>query len=106
MLYEVITMAPLAGWYASNRILRLRNASQYLWKDAKPFVLAAMDDPGSLGWRARGELVEWWAREAYREAAKNLLDDLSKAHGCRSEVRMAGPFGRGVAADRYRSFVV
>ena len=97
-------MAPMAGWYASNRILRLRNASQYLWKEAKPFVLTAMDDPGSLGWRTRGELVEWWAREAYREAHKNLLDDLAKLHGCRAEVRMAGPFGRGVPADRYRSF--
>ncbi|MFW5739897.1 MAG: tetratricopeptide repeat protein, partial [Myxococcota bacterium] len=97
-------IAPLAGWYGTNRILRLRNATQLLWKDARPFVLAALDDPGSLGWRARGELVEWWAREAYRDAHKNLLDELAGRHGCRTEVRLAGPFGRNVAADRYRSF--
>lgn len=98
------SIAPLAGWYASNRILRLSNATRHLWKEAKPFVLAALDEPGSLGWRARGELVEWWAREAYREAQKDLLDELARRHGCRAEVRLAGPFGRGVAADRARSF--
>lgn len=97
-------IAPMAGWYATNRILRLRNATQMLWSDAKPFVLTAMEHPGSLGWRARGELVEWWAREAYRDAHKDLLDELAERHGCRAEVRLAGPFGRGVPADRHRSF--
>ncbi len=97
-------LAPLTGWYATNRILRLQNSTRALWNDAKPFVVASMSDPGALGWRARGEIVEWWAREAYREAHKDLLDEVAGLHGCAKHVRLAGPFGRGVAADRHRAF--
>ena len=97
-------VAPLVGWYSTNRLLQLRSASRDMWKEAAPFVEAAMKEPGSLGWRARGELVEWWAREAYREARKNLLDTLADHHGCVRDIRIAGPFGRAVPADRWRSF--
>ncbi|PIE05332.1 MAG: hypothetical protein CSA75_05300, partial [Sorangium cellulosum] len=97
-------IAAEVSWYATNRILRLRNSTQLLWKDAKPFVLSALENPGSIGWRARGELVEWWAREAYRDAQRNLIDKLAQLHGCRHGIRLAGPFGRAVRSDRTRSF--
>ena len=97
-------LAPLAAWYASNRLLHLRDAAPGLWTQARPLVESLLTTPGSIGWRARGELVEWWAREAYRVARKNVLEEQAAAHGCRKEVRLAGPFGRGVPSDRGTSF--
>jgi tetratricopeptide (TPR) repeat protein len=97
-------LAPVVAWYATNRILRIQNSSRWLWNDAKSFVVDSMNAPGSLGWRARGELVEWWARESYREARKDMLEQVADLHGCSKHVRLAGPFGRGIPADRHRSF--
>jgi tetratricopeptide (TPR) repeat protein len=56
-----------------------------------------IDHPGNVGWRARGELVEWWsvdgsrnAPEAQRESA---IDLAARKYGCIDKARMAGPFG-------------
>ncbi|WP_438015792.1 hypothetical protein WMF18_33700 [Sorangium sp. So ce315] len=55
--------APLVGWVAANRLLGLRSSVVGLWKKSREVVLRAIDRPGNLGWRARGELVEWWSIE-------------------------------------------
>ncbi len=96
--------APFAAWYASNRLLRLQDTVPRLWEQSRPLVEALMRNPGAIGWRARGELVEWWAREAYRAARKDVTDLQAQAHGCRAEVSLAGPFGHGAPMDRNRSF--
>jgi len=96
--------APFAAWYASNRLLRLQDSTPGLWSRARPLVEALIRDPGAIGWRARGELVEWWTSEAYREGRNDVLDAQAREHGCRAEVRLAGPFGRGLSTDPDRAF--
>ncbi|WP_433929508.1 hypothetical protein AB3662_37815 [Sorangium cellulosum] len=61
--------APLVGWLAANRLLGLRSSLVGLWKKSREVVLRAIDHPGNLGWRARGELVEWWSIEGLPDEA-------------------------------------
>jgi hypothetical protein len=97
-------LAPMVGWFAVNHLLTLDPAVPALWKEAKPWVLASLDAPGNLGWRARGELVEWWTHHAFEDAEANLAERARAQFGCVPELRLAGPFGHGVAADRWRRF--
>ena len=97
-------LAPLIGWFAAHRAVALRHNAPGLYERHRELVRDVMLDPVSLGWRARGEFVEWWADEAY-SAGTGALDEKSQAaFGCVSPIRMAGPFGRGTAPDSYRSF--
>lgn len=96
--------APVVSWYATNHLLALDGAVPDLWKEAKPWVTESLEAPGSLGWRARSELVEWWSRHAFEEAEANLLDRAATQYGCAREIRLAGPFGHNVSSDRWRSF--
>jgi len=96
--------APFVAWFTTRQALQLKNYAPGLWKRWKPFVEQAMREPRNLGWRARGELVEWWSDEAYAEAARDV-DKLAIGHfGCLQELRLAGPFGRGAGRDSYRKF--
>lgn len=97
-------LAPMVAWFATNHLLTLDPAVPTLWKEAKPWVTATLDAPGSLGWRARGELVEWWTQHVFEEAETNLTERATAQLGCVPHVRVAGPFGHGVVADRWRSF--
>ncbi len=120
--------APLAGWYASHHLLRLRGGVTGLWSEAKATVSPLLDKPGNIGWRARGELVEWWTidgapEEVAAEGAKDaappppsrddastdkdkteppsaLVERASKRYGCAMNARMAGPFGHLAASDQ------
>src|SRR5690606_23362381 len=60
--------------------------------------------PGNVGWRARGELVDWAASEAWSEARADVESETAKKLGCLKQVRLAGPFGRGTARDTIRRF--
>ncbi len=97
-------LAPVVAWYATNHLLAADSALPALWERAKPWVEAAIEDPGRLGWRARGELVEWWSRHAFLEAQEGLSQKLAEKLGCVRDVRLAGPFGRVVSADRWTRF--
>jgi cellulose synthase operon protein C len=97
-------LAPLVGWFAINHLLTIDQAVPGLWKDAKAWVQTSLEAPGSLGWRARGEMVEWWTRHAFEDAEANLSERAVGYFGCAREVRLAGPFGHGVSGDRWRSF--
>src|SRR5262249_49236525 len=59
--------APLVGWFAANYLLHLRGSVQGLWDKARERVLYMIDHPGNIGWRARGELVEWWSVDGLRD---------------------------------------
>jgi cellulose synthase operon protein C len=97
-------LAPVVAWYAVNHLLTVEPAVPTLWKEAKPFVSQTIASPGSVGWRARGEMVEWWSRHAFEEAEANLLEQTAMRYGCARDVRLAGPFGHGAPADKWRHF--
>ena len=97
-------LAPLVAWFSINHLLTLDPAVPALWGEARPWVLASIEAPGQLGWRARGELVEWWTHHAFEDAEANLAERARIQFGCVPAVRLAGPFGHGVAADRWRPF--
>jgi len=105
--------APLVGWFASNHLLRLRSSVHGLWDRAGADIEKAIAEPGRIGWRARGELVEWWAvdgldmdrrRGRSGNSAQSTLDISARRFGCVREARMAGPFGHGAATDLKKRF--
>jgi tetratricopeptide (TPR) repeat protein len=96
--------APLIAWFAANRGVSLSRDAPDLWKSWKPFVERAITDPRAIGWRARGELVEWSIDQAWTEGATDMDRRAVELYGCLSNARIAGPFGRGAAIDATRSF--
>ncbi len=96
--------APFIAWFAAHKAMVLRDNAPDLYKRWKTFVDSAMKAPLGMGWRARGELVDWWASEAYESAKKNVEDLSAEQFGCVENIRLAGPFGRGATADSYRHF--
>jgi hypothetical protein len=104
--------APLAAWYATSELTHLRRSVAGLWDLAKPTVLPLLTEPGNIGWRTRGELVEWWSVDGYdptKETAKDPekagpLEAAARALGCVRSARLAGPFGRGSSVDTRTHF--
>jgi tetratricopeptide (TPR) repeat protein len=94
----------LVAWYTVHQALLLRRNAPGLWDEWKGFVRAAMVDPLRVGWRARNELVDWWADEEYDQAARNLPALVTREFGCAEHLRLAGPFGTGTARDPYRTY--
>lgn len=94
-------LAPMVGWFAANHLLTLDVAVPDLWKQAKPWVLSTLDAPGSIGWRARGELVEWWPGLEGAEA--NLSERAVVNFGCAREVRWRAPCRPRGRRSRWRS---
>jgi tetratricopeptide (TPR) repeat protein len=100
--------AALVAWFVANRLAALRGAVAKLWDAAEPVVERAIDSPGALGWRARGELVDWWSYQALMGATEPkgeaLLNQVADRHGCLREAVLAGPFGHGVLNDHRVAF--
>jgi tetratricopeptide (TPR) repeat protein len=96
--------APLVAWFAANRAVSLTHDAPDQWKRWKPFVEQAVADPRGLGWRARGELLEWSIDEAWAEGQTDVDRRAIELYGCVTAARLAGPFGRGAAADAIRTF--
>ena len=97
------TEGPILGWYAVHHLLRLRPSVPRLWESAKNVVEAALDKPGNLGFRARGELVDLWVFESGGRSSWSI-DLAAKKLGCVQRARLAGPFGRLAPGDSMRSF--
>lgn len=97
-------LAPLIAWYAAREAQSLSYLKTGFWKSSQQRVLEAIDSPGAIGWRARGELVDWAASEAWSEAEADVDARTAKRLGCADDVRLAGPFGRGSAADLISNF--
>ncbi|MCA9622165.1 MAG: hypothetical protein KC731_24245 [Myxococcales bacterium] len=97
----------IVGWFAANRLVALRHSKPDLYAAARPLVEQVLATPRRLGWRARGELVEWWSEEAmHGEGAggpapdpAKVLEEVARQHGCVTEGLLAGPFGRGSTAE-------
>src|SRR5208337_2580885 len=104
--------AHLVAWFASNHLLGLRQGVADLWSRARDVVKTTIDQPGNVGWRARGELVEWWSLDGFREEIDHDTGDAgpgaepasafeaaAKLYGCVEKARLAGPFGHMALAD-------
>jgi tetratricopeptide (TPR) repeat protein len=99
--------APLVAWLATHHLVGLRGSVSNLWKESSGTLETVMAKPGHVGWRALAELHEWSTAEALdrAELTGDKYDALVTSRmGCAREVRIAGPFGRGSAPDRRRSF--
>ena len=94
---------PLRAWFAASRLVALSPAVAGLWPKARALAEQVMADPARLGWRARGEIVEWWSRERIRGGAEPVdhavFDEIADRHGCLREVALAGPFGHAPRSD-------
>ena len=99
--------APLAAWFASHHLVGLRGSVAKLWEQNKQALLPIIEAPGHVGWRSLAELHEWSTAEALdkAEVTGEAYDALVTSRmGCARKIRIAGPFGRGTAAERRRSF--
>lgn len=98
-------IAPLVGWYASRWGVAYRHsAPPKHWEKWQGFVTKAIAKPMNLGWRARGELVEWSIDQAYDRAEQKLEEVAAEQYGCVEPLRLAGPFGRNAPPDSYRNW--
>ncbi len=98
----------MMAWFATNRLISLSVAVPGSYERAHPLVEELMDQPGAIGWRARGELVEWWSQQVLRDPksikGEALFANIASEHGCLSKALIAGPFGHGVLSDHRVSF--
>ncbi len=97
-------LSQLYGWAAIHAAVDLEINDPTLFARFQPWVEESLNRPGQLGWRARGELVEWWTRKARRTDQKEVLKRSTKAFGCVPHLRFAGPFGHNAERDVLRSF--
>jgi tetratricopeptide (TPR) repeat protein len=100
-------LAPLVAWFAVRHLLGLRSSVAGLYEGHRAALDALLQQPGAIGWRAVAELEDWRALEVYDKAETTgsaYDDEVTQRMGCLRRLRIAGPFGRGVAADAARSF--
>ncbi len=95
------TYAALSAWFAANHLQGLRGAIPNLWERERRRVFDLVAHPGRMGWRALAELNDWVnAQESAAPPSEDSEEALISRVGCAPNVRVAGPFGHGVAADR------
>ncbi len=100
-------LAPLVAWFSSHHVLGLRGSVHGLYPRVRERVDRLMRSPGAIGWRTVAELTEWSIAEALDSAAitGDAYDALvTTKMGCATKLRIAGPFGKGSAADRRTEF--
>src|SRR5262249_1937465 len=113
--------AQLVAWFSSSHLLALRSGVAGLWSHGRELVKKAIEQPGNVGWRARGELVEWQTLDGSREEVgggpaaaaaraatgeekdkdkiESALEGAAKLYGCVEKARLAGPFGHIAPTD-------
>jgi cellulose synthase operon protein C len=99
--------APLIGWYAARHLINLRESVTDLFAHDRSALEGLMARPGHLGWRTVADLEDWRAIEVHESAERTgeaYDDEVVRRMGCARGVSLAGPFGRGVEADRARTF--
>jgi tetratricopeptide (TPR) repeat protein len=100
--------ASLFGWYAAHDLVRLRSSVPHLWDSSKAVVEAAIERPGRIGFRARGELIDFWLADGAPTSPETKttapIDLASRKLGCVEHARLAGPFGHLSPADSGKSF--
>jgi tetratricopeptide (TPR) repeat protein/Zn-finger nucleic acid-binding protein len=99
--------AALYAWFAAHRLAQLRGSVAGLYERHRAAIDDIVKQPGNLGWRATAELLDFALAAAYDKAeieGPAGAERVAARVGCGRNIRIAGPFGHGVAADRRRSF--
>lgn len=96
--------APLVAWFAAQQANDHRDTRPEFGKRWQKSLEGLLAEPGNIGWRAYGTVVDLWSAEAWSSARADLNDEIALKLGCLSSVRMAGPFGDDNPADIDRSF--
>jgi tetratricopeptide (TPR) repeat protein len=94
--------ARLVAWFAAAQIAGNSRAG-LSWPELAPRVEALIQKPGSIGWRARAQLVEFWLEQT-SHAAQPGADDSVQRLGCVTAMRFAGPFGSPAPVHLGRHF--
>jgi tetratricopeptide (TPR) repeat protein len=95
--------ARLVAWLSATRALALRAQAPGLWAKVKPKLVALLENPGGIGWRAHSELARWELLEGRREAELPSAREVSQL-GCLTALRIAGPFGGAAPVYMQQSF--
>jgi cellulose synthase operon protein C len=96
--------ADLVGWFAIHSAIDLRKHDPNLYGRWQDWVRLAIEEPLHLGWRARGELVDWWSHEAMSLGEADVEERASRLFGCTNQLTLAGPFGHGAGRDITKHF--
>ncbi len=96
--------APLVAWFAAQQASLFRHSDAKLIERWRPFLVSAIAEPRSIGWRARAELADFVQEEAWSHAEKDVAERGAQLHGCVQNLSLAGPFGRNAPRDTTRSF--
>src|SRR5512145_3240355 len=100
--------AEAVAWTAIHYALDLKRNDPKLWTNWKTWVKQTLAEPMYIGWRARGELADWWVNESRKDGdstgKESTIERGAREFGCVKELRLAGPFGHGANRDLFRSF--
>lgn len=96
--------ASLFAWYAALRVQEMAPVDADFGKKYRTEIAEIIAEPGSIGFRAYGIVVDLWAEDAFSEAEQDVDEKLAKKVGCVDNVSLAGPFGSGTMSDVLRTF--
>lgn len=96
--------APLLAWFAAQQANDHRSSRPGFGERWHEALEGLLDQPGNIGWRAYGVVVDLWSAHAWSKARADLNDEIARKLGCLTAVRVAGPFGDDNPADIDRDF--
>src|SRR5690606_23322709 len=96
--------APLLAWFAAQQANDHRSSWPGFGERWHEALEGLLDQPGNIGWRAYGVVVDLWSAHAWSKARADLNDEIARKLGCLTAVRVAGPFGDDNPADIDRDF--
>lgn len=96
--------AGLYAWYAALRAQELAPTVTDFAGKHRSAIDQLIKEPGHIGFRAYGLVVEFWAEDAFTKAEKDIDERLADKLGCVSDVTLAGPFGTNPRTDILRPF--
>lgn len=96
-------LGELIAWHATDRASILQRHDPKLYTRWQKQIDEWIAEPAGIGWRARLELVDWWAERAWERAEDKVKERAAEKHGCVTDVRFAGPFGSGRKVDAFRA---
>ncbi|HXS16278.1 MAG TPA: hypothetical protein VN764_03765, partial [Polyangiaceae bacterium] len=96
--------AGLYAWYAALRAQELAPTVTDFAGKHRAAIDQLIQEPGHIGFRAYGLVVEFWAEDAFTKAEQDIDEKLADKLGCVADVSLAGPFGGGHHTDVLRPF--
>jgi tetratricopeptide (TPR) repeat protein len=96
--------APLVAWFSAQQAYEYRDDSPGFGERWQKSIESLLENPGHIGWRAYGTVIDLWSAHAWSKARVDLNEEIAQKLGCVRELRLAGPFGDDNAGDLDRSF--